>query len=379
MDRRDFLTAAVGAGSALLGATLPPSAPAQTKKPQTKKPQTKKPQDKKPQPGEGPLPLYRRLPRWRGFNLLEKFNVGSSRQFVESDFQWMKDWGFDFVRLPMDYRCWTDPIRPFQLIEKVLKEIDQAVESGRKHGVHVSLNLHRAPGYTVAQPPEKLDLWTSEEAQKQFDFQWSQFAARYRGIPSTQLSFNLVNEPANIKPERYVNVVRRAVAAIRKEDPDRLVIADGLSWGRDPVFDLADLRIAQATRGYEPMPISHYQAPWVGGERFARPTWPLKEGNKVYDRDWLLKDRIEPWKKLQSQGVGVMVGEWGAFNRTPHKVVLDWARDLLGLWKEAGWGWALWNFRGPFGILDSDRTDVVYEKFQGHKLDRKFLDLLQQF
>ena len=92
-----------------------------------------------------------------------------------------------------------------------------------------------------------------------------------------------------------------------------------------------------------------------------------------------MKDRIEPWKKLQAKGVGVMVGEWGAYNRTPHKVVLAWARDLLSLWKEAGWGWALWNFRGSFGILDSDRSDVAYEEFQGHKLDRKLLELLQQF
>jgi len=35
--------------------------------------------------------------------------------------------------------------------------------------------------------------------------------------------------------------------------------------------------------------------------------------------------------------------------------------DFLSLWKEAGWGWALWNLRGDFGILDSGRTDVKYE------------------
>lgn len=326
--------------------------------------------------GEGDL--ARRLPKWRGFNLLEKFNVGNNRPFVEDDFRWMAEWGFNFVRLPMDYRCWTDSKDPYQLKEKVLAEIDQAVEFGKRHGVHVSLNLHRAPGYTVAQPREKLDLWTSEEAQKQFDFQWSQFARRYAGIPSAQLSFNLVNEPARIAAEAYAKVVRRVVAAIRKEDPKRLVIADGLSWGSDPVFELADLGIAQATRGYFPMPISHYQASWVQGERFAKPTWPLREGNRVIDREVLRTERIEPWKKLQAKGVGVMVGEWGAFNKTPHDVVLAWARDYLELWKEAGWGWALWNFRGSFGILDSGRADVAYEDFRGHKLDKKLLDLLRQ-
>jgi hypothetical protein len=45
----------------------------------------------------------------------------------------------------------------------------------------------------------------------------------------------------------------------------------------------------------------------------------------------------------------------------------------------AGWGWALWNFRGEFGILDSEREDVEYEEFLGHKLDRELLSLLQSY
>lgn len=88
---------------------------------------------------------------------------------------------------------------------------------------------------------------------------------------------------------------------------------------------------------------------------------------------------IDPWKKLEQQGVGVHVGEFGAFNNTPHKVVLAWYRDMLPLWKEAGWGWAMWNFRGGFGVLDSERKDVKYENFEGHKLDREMLELLKEF
>ena len=71
------------------------------------------------------------------------------------------------------------------------------------------------------------------------------------------------------------------------------------------------------------------------------------------------------------------VGEWGAYNRTPHKVVLAWMCDSLDLWKEAGWGWSLWEFRGSFGVLDSQRADAPYEDFRGHKFDREMLTLLQ--
>ena len=47
--------------------------------------------------------------RWRGFNLLEMFIMGNDRtpkEFREEDFQIIRDWGFNFVRLPMDYRYW---------------------------------------------------------------------------------------------------------------------------------------------------------------------------------------------------------------------------------------------------------------------------------
>jgi len=354
MKRREFLqSTALGAAALLSGLPLVAAAPAEQ------------------------LPLAKKLPRWRGFNLLEKFN-GANQPFLESDFESIHELGFDFVRLPMDYRMWTATDDPYRLNQGVLKEIDQAVAFGRKHSVHVNLCLHRAPGYTVAHPPEKRNLWEDEEAQKQFSFQWAQFAARYQGVPALQLSFNLVNEPGNVSAEKYAKVVRGAVAAIRGKDAQRLVIADGRQWGTEPVLELADLGIAQSTRGYAPFPLTHYKASWVNSGRFPRPTWPLNDGRQTIDRKWLERNQIAVWKKLAAQGVGVHVGEWGAYNKTPHDIVLRWAADVLGLWRDAGWGWAMWNFRGPFGILDSERDDVRYETFHGHRLDRALLDLLQR-
>ena len=323
----------------------------------------------------------RHLPRWRGFNLLAKFvkRREGNPPFAESDFAVVAEWGFNFVRLPLSYHCWSDPEDWLTLREADLKHIDQAVELGRKHGVHVNLNLHRAPGYCVNPPKEPLDLWTDEKALEACAFHWAHFAKRYKGIANERLSFDLLNEPGNIPPETYVRVVKRLVESIRAEDPQRLVIADGLKWGTDPVYGLVDLGIAQSTRGYQPMQISHYRASWVhGSDKWPEPTWPLKRDEKtVVDKEMLRKERIEPWKKLEQKGVGVHVGEWGAFNRTPHKVVLAWMRDQLDLWKDAGWGWSLWELRGSFGVLDSQRADVEYEEFRGHKLDREMLTLLR--
>jgi aryl-phospho-beta-D-glucosidase BglC (GH1 family) len=471
---------------------------------------------------------WRKLPRWRGFNLLEKFY--RNQRFRETDFQWISDWGFDFVRLPMDYRQWTDPSDPCLQREEVLEHIDEAIEFGRKHGVHVSLNLHNAPGFSVnAAVKHPFSLWHDEEPQRQFAFHWKQFARRYRGISSARLSFNLVNEPAQVDEATYVAAVRGAIDAIRATDEERLIISDGLNWGRDPIWSMKPLRIAQSTRGYDPMEITHYRASWVDGAgQYPVPVWPVPQINgrlygssrpewqasmiiegpfasdmglrvrvgqvsshsrlvvkadgntildrtfrpgpgegdwkqvihsrqwnvyqNIYDRDytarvpagtkrvelrngegdwmivtelglspsegsseqvivarsspwgqpqegvirykpggvgpalvppsmldrqWLAKNRLAPWKSLAAEGVGVHVGEWGAHRFTPHDVVLRWAEDLLALWREAGFGWALWNLRGSFGIVDSQRDDVDYVGFHGHSLDRKFLDLLR--
>lgn len=327
-------------------------------------------------------PSAARLPRWRGFNLLAKFNPAKPAAFREKDFALMQEWGFDFVRLPMSYHCWSkpDPAVWTQMDEAQLRDVDDAVRWGRAYGIHVNLNLHRLPGYCVNPPAEPLDLWHDDRALSAASAHWRAFAGRYRGIPSRELSFDLINEPPAIAEADYARVIRHLVGVIRAVDPTRLIVADGLRWGTTPVMSLADLGVAQSTRGYNPMQVSHFRASWVkGSDTWATPTWPLVGEKGTVDQEFLRKTYIQPWQALQAQGVGVHVGEWGVFNKTPHEVALRWMEDNLQLWQQAGWGWSLWNLDGAFGILASGRTDVAYEDFRGEKLDRKMLELLRRY
>jgi endoglucanase len=204
------------------------------------------------------------------------------------------------------------------------------------------------------------------------------FARRYRGIPNARLSFNLFNEPATVAPEAHRHVVEKVAGAIRAADPERLITCDGREYGKAPPTELLGLKVAAATRGYEPFRLTHYKASWVGGaDQWAEPTYPLKSGDTTWNKDTMRERLIVPWQKFAARGAGVMVGEFGCHNRTPHDPVLAWLTDVLDLWREAGWGWALWNFRGSFGILNSGRTDVAYEDWRGQKLDRAMMELLQ--
>jgi endoglucanase len=342
-------------------------------------------------------PSSRRLPRWRGFNLQGNFGWPGrpydGPAFEEKDFEMMAEWGFDFARLPLWYWTWGSRDDWSVVREEPLKQIDRAVELGRQYGIHVNINFHRIPGYCInGREMEPADLFSGRKAERDRAlaaavFHWKTFAARYKGIPSRRLSFDLINEPPWVKPyegylfERYDEIVRALVAGIREADPSRLVIADGLDLGQTPVLEIVDAGVAQSTRGYLPKAVSHYTATWVPKEEFesfAVPTWPLKDDKgTTWDKERLRQKLIEPWQRLAEKGVGVHVGEWGCYSKTPHAVALAWMGDYLALWKEAGWGWALWNLRGDFGILDSNRADVQYEDYKGHKLDRRMLELLR--
>lgn len=96
-------------------------------------------------------------------------------------------------------------------------------------------------------------------------------------------------------------------------------------------------------------------------------------------RDYLATHQLAAWDQVRAQGEFVMAGEFGVWKKTPHAIVLDFLEDYLALWKERNMGWALWNLRGEFGILDSNREDVKYEDYKGHKLDRQMLDLLLKY
>lgn len=95
--------------------------------------------------------------------------------------------------------------------------------------------------------------------------------------------------------------------------------------------------------------------------------------------DYLYRKLIKDWEPAIEKGVFCFAGEFGAWKMTPHHVVLDLFEDYLALWKERNMGWALWELRGGYGVLDSNRPDVEYEDFRGHKLDRKMLELLQRY
>jgi endoglucanase len=348
-----------------------------------------------------------KLPRWKGFNLLDFFSPvpprnPSNSKTTEDDLKWMSDWGFDFVRIPMAYPRYLNFDRSKDISKdevcnfdpEILGEVDQLIYAANKYNLHVSLNLHRGPGYCInAGFHEPFNLWKDKEAQDAFDEHWKMWAQRYKDISPSKLSFDLLNEPAYIEDmndqyakkgpvpgEIYRTVAKGASQVIWGANPDRLIIADGNGGGNSVIPELSDMNIAQSCRGYYPSLVSHFQASWVWKDpsQAPVPVWPGKIDGKEYGREQL-EEFYKPWIDLKESGVGVHCGECGCYSKTPHNVFLAWFEDVIDILTSNDIGYALWNFRGDFGILDSRRADVDYTEWYGHKLDSKLLNLLKKY
>jgi endoglucanase len=296
----------------------------------------------------------------------------------------MAEHGFTFVRIPTTYWFWTNDFDYLHPDEGAFAHIDSYLQACRSRGLHMSLNVHRAPGYCInGNDLERHNLWLDGEPQDGFVFLWETWTRRYRDVSADDLSFDLVNEPPNVGEygftrENHSALIRRVVASIRAVDPKRPIVIDGIGGGHLAMPELADLGVTHSGRGYMPFPVSHHGATWWTGWKDAPPPlWPgvAPDGEK-WNRDSLM-EFYSPWREVESRGVQVHIGECGCYNKTPNDIAMRWMADLFSVFHELGWGFSLWEFKGPFGIADHGREGAKYETMGGFKVDRALLELIE--
>ena len=65
---------------------------------------------------------------------------------TEKDFAQIAAWGFDHVRIPIDYNVIQN--RDGSMIEEGLERIDQALALCERYGLHTVLDLHKTQGFS---------------------------------------------------------------------------------------------------------------------------------------------------------------------------------------------------------------------------------------
>ena len=329
-------------------------------------------------------PMVPDIGSWRGVNAVSMFYSPWNKTddcaygcYLESEFALFKKLGLNFARLPIDYRFFVSAYDWEHWLEDGLEKVDAAVEYGRKYGIHVNLCLYRAPG-KIAYPAERGTIAVTRDpvALEAFKRIWREFARRYKGIPNSELSFNLVNEPT-FSEKDFIHVFGETVDAIHKVDSGRFILLDGNQCATKPVPHFFNVPLTgQSFRGYAPHQFSHCGV-WYGGARPGTVHWPKSADDK--EAQWVVDGQAKMLAKQDCipKGYPVMIGEFGCYAKMDHESCLKWMEAGFREWKKRGYGWAIWDYDGPFGFVDSGRPDAEYIEIDGRKIDRKMLELLR--
>ena len=103
--------------------------------------------------GRQDQPVFEKMPGY-GFNFQWMFLWGPGKRPVGPDaraLDFLSEFGFNFVRIPTDYRFWARDFTYFHPDESVWEYIDAYLKACSSRGLHLCLNLHRAPGYCINQ------------------------------------------------------------------------------------------------------------------------------------------------------------------------------------------------------------------------------------
>ena len=171
--------------------------------------------------------------------------------------------------------------------------------------------------------------------------------------------------------------MRQTVAAIRRIDPHREIFVAGLDRGNDPLPALDDLNIIQTCHGYQPMSLTHHQTiRWGSRSGAAAPVYPDTASQGITWNRAALQRNFAPWRDVEANGTPVFVSDFGCYNKVDNDSALAWFGDLLGLFRDYGWGYCLGSFAGEFGVANHGRPGTRYETMDGYRIDRDLFELL---
>lgn len=170
---------------------------------------------------------------------------------TREDITFIKQSGFNSVRVPFSYRLFVSEAEPQKLEGPGYELLDRVVDWCKKEGLFVILDMHAAPG---GQTGDNIDdswgypfLFESPESQDLTVNIWRKIAARYRNEPAV-IGYDLLNEPiahyfesANLNP-KLEPLYRKIVAGIREVDRNHLIFLGGARWDTNftvfgPPFD----------------------------------------------------------------------------------------------------------------------------------------------
>ncbi len=290
----------------------------------------------------------------------------------KDDFAQVKRWGFNHVRLPIDFYLFFD--QDENPIQSRITNIDNAVKWAEDNSLYLILDLHECPGHDFADS-------TDQPVQKLFDDPtyllktekiWAFLAERYND--KENVIFEVLNEPVAPNAEIWNQIKDKLCKNIRRYAPRNKIITGSNMWNWPSTFkDLTPVdtdSVIYCFHFYEPLLFTHQNAPWVNepeikqerdypgdyGNGFIR-KYGLVMSDGYWDRDRFRKELENVTAFREKYKVEVVCDEFGVYAPVPLQAQLRWLEDLLIVLKEMEIGFSYWNYKNlDFGIISKGES-----------------------
>ena len=314
-----------------------------------------------------------------------------------ADFAQVKEWGFDHIRLPVDYANVFDE-ETLEPREDVLSLLDKAIDWGRLCGLNVILDLHKCPGHDFhsgTTTPQK--FFSDPSYREQAKRVWAHLAERYGG--NSHVLLEILNEPVAPNAEIWNEVKDELFAEIRHFAPHAPIVVGSNLWNNASQFahltPVEDDNVLYSFHCYTPIVFTHQLAPWIAGDFFQErrpwpgeyPAPPQTENNLPHEVGFWDQDRLrhslQPVLDFQEKyKVPVACNEFGVFAQVERQARMRWLREFLEILRENRIGYSYWNYKNlDFGIIsqgESLHQDNEEYNQNPERRDDELLSLLTQ-
>jgi aryl-phospho-beta-D-glucosidase BglC (GH1 family) len=299
------------------------------------------------------------------------------------DFALIHRMGFDNVRLSIDAAQLIRNPGASGLNADFLAHLDATIHDILSHDLAVIVDIHPEDSYKHA-------LRTDESAVTSFLALWRKLAAHYATTDPERVFFEIMNEPKVADPGRWSDIEGRAVAMIRSAAPRHTIIAAGANYsGIEDLLLLepfADSNIVYSFHYYQPFPFTHQGADWGMDQWKALrdipyPSTPeavapklAEEPNAPY-RYYLNEYGLDRWDGVRVASEIRFAAEWGAAHHVPvwcgefgayrlysnPAMRAQWIRDVRTALERDNIGWAMWEYRGGFGVVIKSGNAATFD------------------